>query len=174
MGDNFEIDEETLTKILEGYDIEEEDYPTVIQYILAGNKSAIVEEDILSFKQVAKLWGEVQGYDPILKTRFEVKKGEDKNVVAVIMGEIGSGKTSLLNNLCDTIYASGHAKESLTREITLEKVRRLTRGCQMMVYDTPGTNTTSNMSLHATLLRETLIHKPLNVIFSTLSYKNRG
>jgi predicted GTPase len=41
-----------------------------------------------------------------------------KKVRAIIMGECGNGKSSLLNNVCGTKIKAGEAKGSMTRDLS--------------------------------------------------------
>ena len=43
-------------------------------------------------------------------------------MIAVIMGHIGSGKTTLFNKLCRTNYPSGRSKNSKTRDIVMHDI----------------------------------------------------
>jgi len=153
MADKISIEDEQLRSIIESYDVEEESINEVMELIRLNDMTTLVEQEILSIKAAVKLWKQVEEANPVLKTRYETKKGDDTDCIAVAMGKCGAGKTNLVNNLCDTNYPSGYSKESLTTELTLEKVRRLYKGAKMMIYDTPGTDSKKSMSLNASLLR---------------------
>jgi putative ribosome biogenesis GTPase RsgA len=74
----------------------------------------------------------------ILSTRFGIKSKNGTDLKAVIMGGCGYGKTSLMNNLCDTNYPTNEAMHSQTRNITAAKMAHLAQG-KFVIYDTPGT-----------------------------------
>jgi predicted GTPase len=55
----------------------------------------------------------------------------------IILGFTGSGKTSLLNNLCGTNEPVGFAQESLTQVITSADCCYYPEG-SLHIFDTPG------------------------------------
>lgn len=116
-------------------------------------------------KQATKIWAEArEAYKTVLLTRYPVKQGPNHDPTASIMGGCGNGKTSLMNNICGTSHRVGQEMHSLTRNITREKVLYVEPE-DFNMYDTAGTTSDQQVSLHAGLLRATLTHKPLNTIF---------
>jgi predicted GTPase len=67
------------------------------------------------------------------------------------MGNCGTGKTSLFNNLCDKNYPTGFTGESQTRDIDFEDVA-YTEPNKFRMYDTPGTDSVSDALHHALIL----------------------
>ena len=94
-------------------------------------------------------------------------------VVAVIMGGCGCGKTATVNKLCKTKSKSGENFSSYTDEITFAKIVGDIPG-KMVIYDTPGTDSTTNIAKHSNLIYASLTHKPLNVIFVITKWRERG
>jgi predicted GTPase len=75
--------------------------------------------------------------DNIDKTEEEKKLLKSDNPVGVIMGEIGCGKTTLFNNLCNTKLEAGWSATSLTRGLFIRNT-----ACgenDLTLIDTPGT-----------------------------------
>ena len=103
-------------------------------------------------------------------TRFPVAQGQFKDVTAVIMGACGNGKTTLMNNICGTNLSVGQGMHSVTQNITAEMVENIPAGGSFVIYDTAGTTSDVKVSLHAQLLRASLTHKPLNVVFAQTKY----
>lgn len=115
------------------------------------------------------MWADIEKSRDILHLRYEVTEGPYKDITGVIMGACGNGKTSLVNNICGTVHGTGEDMESKTRNITCELVPYVTNG-SFKIYDTPGTTAQVEVPKHASLLRASLTHRPINVIFVSLKY----
>lgn len=151
----------------------EEEQEQVCEFVRANNLEGLIRSKILKEKTARKLWKDIESQRACLHSRYPVKLGKEWDLTAVIMGGCGNGKTSLMNNICMTQYKTGESFHSKTRNITCERVQFINRG-RFHIYDTPGTTSDQEVSLHATLLRETLTFKPVNVVFLQVRYERRG
>jgi predicted GTPase len=68
------------------------------------------------------------------------------------MGEVGSGKTTLFNKVCDTHFEAGWSESSLTRGLFIHNSAH--SHYPFALIDTPGTNSTVEPVKHALLLKE--------------------
>lgn len=169
------MDDETIRKLVKSYDIEEEEeIQSMIKYIRSNDLQGLIASKILRPNTAQRLWLDVENARDILHTRNRVERGPHRDLTAVIMGGCGNGKTSLLNNLCGTSHPTGESLHSQTRNVTAEPVQLVEDLGKFIVYDTPGTTAHEGMSMHAALLRASLTHKPLNVVFVSIKFENRG
>jgi predicted GTPase len=144
-----------------------------LEFVQANDISGLIKSKIFKEKTAKKFWAEIEGHRVYLSTRYPVKRGREKELTGVVMGGCGNGKTSLLNNICLSKLPIGESMHSKTRNITWERVQFLKSG-KFIIYDTPGTTSDQETSLHATLLRTTLTYKPINVVFLQVKYERRG
>lgn len=91
--------------------------------------------------------------------------------VGVLMGQIGTGKTTILNQICGTNYPKGSGLHSQTRN--LFKNLNSCGGCRFELIDTPGTDSSEETYKHAVLLREVLTASEVNTIFIIVKFDNR-
>ena len=86
----------------------------------------------------------------------------------MLLGEIGSGKTTFLNLVCKTNLEIGDGGGSVTKELYKRKSAYGNEG--FLILDTPGTGTNKDKIMHAVSLRSALIEGPLNGIVITVKY----
>jgi GTPase Era involved in 16S rRNA processing len=91
--------------------------------------------------------------------------------VCIIMGEVGSGKTTLFNKVCNTHFEAGWSQDSLTRGLFMHDSAQSNYPFTMI--DTPGTNSTVEPMKHAILLKEAFTLQPINAIFTMIPNHNR-
>ena len=82
---------------------------------------------------------------------------------AIILGESGSGKTSLMNQVCGTNYETGSGKSCITQHFYLS--RNVAGYGEFDVTDTPCNN--------EALLREALECASVHVAFLLIKYHSR-
>ena len=58
--------------------------------------------------------------------------------MGIVMGEVGSGKTTLFNKVCDTQFEAGWSESSLTRGLFIHDSAN--SFYPFTLIDTPGTN----------------------------------
>jgi GTPase Era involved in 16S rRNA processing len=68
------------------------------------------------------------------------------------MGEVGCGKTTIFNKVCNTHFEAGWSKDSLTRGLFMHDSAH--SYYPFTLVDTPGTNSKEEKFKHAVLLRE--------------------
>lgn len=68
------------------------------------------------------------------------------------MGEVGSGKTTLFNKICNTKFEAGWSENSLTRGLFIHDSAH--SESPFTLIDTPGTNSLEEKMKHAILLKE--------------------
>lgn len=79
------------------------------------------------------------------------------------MGQIGCGKTTLFNKLCNTLLEAGWSERSITRGLF---IRNSAHGDNTItMIDTPGTQSKEDAAKHALLLKESFTCQPINAIF---------
>lgn len=168
------MDEQRLTEIINSFDVEDTPKVEAIKkFVRANDLAGLVASKILGANTTKKLWEEIEKNKDILYIRFPVKEGPYKTVTGIIMGACGNGKTSLMNNICGTVHDVGEGLHSKTRNITCERVAYLELS-KFRVYDTPGTTSHEEVPKHASLLKASLTHRPVNVIFINIKYDSRG
>lgn len=79
------------------------------------------------------------------------------------MGHTGNGKTLFINKACNKMYSTKIDMGSVTRDIIYEDVASFPAE-MFRIYDTPGTDSQSNATEHAMVLRASLTKLPLNLI----------
>jgi predicted GTPase len=89
----------------------------------------------------------------------------------IIMGEVGSGKTTLFNKICDTHFEAGWNETSLTRGLFIHDSANSYN--PFTLIDTPGTNSTENPMAHAILLKEAITCQPINAICVIIPHHDR-
>jgi small GTP-binding protein len=107
---------------------------------------------------------------PLIKQQLITQKLSYKPC-AVIMGKAGAGKTTLFNGLCGTERAANQGKTSITRNLFRSDVN-----CgdnTFFLIDTPGTDSSTEMSKYTTLLRNGLTGTKMNTIFIVIKYDSR-
>lgn len=87
------------------------------------------------------------------------------------MGEVGCGKTTIFNKVCDTHYEAAWSTESLTRGLFIHDSAHSVY--PFTIIDTPGTNSTVEPMKHAILLKEAFTCQPINAIFAIIPNHNR-
>jgi GTPase Era involved in 16S rRNA processing len=87
------------------------------------------------------------------------------------MGEVGCGKTTIFNKVCDTNFEAGWSADSLTRGLVLRDSAH--SYYPFTLIDTPGTNSTTEAAKHAILLKEGFTCQPVNAIFVVIPNHNR-
>ncbi|CAF1530667.1 unnamed protein product [Adineta ricciae] len=93
------------------------------------------------------------------------------NLVGVIMGNTGAGKTTLSNMLCGTNHESGSGRQSKTKQLFENPVN--CGSYPFKVVDTPGVDSQVDTFKHAVLLKEALTGTPINTIFFVVKYDSR-
>ena len=68
------------------------------------------------------------------------------------MGEVGSGKTTLFNKICNTHFEASWSENSLTRGLFMYDSAH--SDYPFTCIDTPGTNSIDEKMKHAILLKE--------------------
>lgn len=91
--------------------------------------------------------------------------------VGIVMGEVGSGKTTLFNKVCDTHFEAGWSENSLTRGLFIHDSAN--SFYPFTLIDSPGTNSTVEPEKHAILLREAFTCQPINAFFVLIPNHNR-
>jgi small GTP-binding protein len=107
---------------------------------------------------------------PLIKQQLISQKLSYKPC-AVIMGKAGAGKTTLFNGLCGTERAANQGKRSITRNLFRSDVN-----CgdnTFYLIDTPGTDSLTEISKYAILLRDGLTDTEINTIFIVIKYDSR-
>ena len=87
------------------------------------------------------------------------------------MGEVGSGKTTIFNKVCETNRPSGWSLDSLTRGLSIHNSAHI--HYPFTAIDTPGTNSKDEQFKHAILLKEAFTCQPINAIFAVIPNHNR-
>jgi predicted GTPase len=87
------------------------------------------------------------------------------------MGEVGSGKTTIFNKVCNTAHAAGWSLDSLTRGLSIHDSAH--SFYPFTLVDTPGTNSNAEQIKHAILLKEAFTCQPINAIFAVIPNHNR-
>jgi len=82
------------------------------------------------------------------------------------MGEVGTGKTTIFNKVCDTAHETGWALDSLTRGLSIHNSAHIKYPFTMI--DTPGMNSKTEVFKHAVLLKEAFTCQPINAIFAII------
>ncbi|MHA7878119.1 MAG: GTPase domain-containing protein [Bacteroidota bacterium] len=90
----------------------------------------------------------------------------------IIMGNVGCGKTALLNKLSGTSHATSGSGGSVTRELFREPVSYGNHPFRLV--DTPGLSSDEEVYKHSFLLKSAYEAMPYNSIFVVLPYKNRN
>lgn len=145
----------------------------VKKFVRSNDLDGLIATKILKPNITKRLWEAIQQNKDILYTRYPVAEGPYKMITGIIMGACGNGKTSLMNNICGTVHGVGEGMHSMTRNITCERVAYLEQS-RFKVYDTPGTTSHEEVPKHASLLKASLTHRPVNIIFINIKYDNRG
>mmetsp|Transcript_50720 Transcript_50720/g.157052 ORF Transcript_50720/g.157052 Transcript_50720/m.157052 type:complete len:454 (+) Transcript_50720:58-1419(+) len=91
--------------------------------------------------------------------------------VAVLMGKVGVGKTTLYNKLCDTNHVATYSSTSLTRQLYRSEVTH--GGNHFIAIDTPGTDSQDEVFKHSFLLKEALTNELVTAIFAMVQYNDR-
>jgi small GTP-binding protein len=108
--------------------------------------------------------------DPLIKQQL-IPQELSYKPCAVIMGKTGAGKTALANGLCGTERAANQGKTSITRNLFRSDVN-----CgdnTFSLIDTPGTDSLTEISKYAILLRDGLTDTEINTIFIVIKYDSR-
>jgi len=109
-------------------------------------------------------------YKPQRNTQIVIRRAPGEKPLAVLMGQIGVGKTTLLNLICGTNREAGAARDSMTRHLFLSSTNS---GASFELFDTPGVNSRIKTYDHIFLLKEALTARPVNTIFIVLKYDSR-
>ena len=88
------------------------------------------------------------------------------------MGPCGYGKSTLVNNLCDSKLSAGLSGQTLTRDIT-EMECKIEYDTPLVFYDTPGTTAHKEKLDHAGHLKFLLEYRPVNGIFVLVKFDSR-
>eukprot|EP00929_Paragymnodinium_shiwhaense_P032412 TRINITY_DN17959_c0_g1_i1.p1 TRINITY_DN17959_c0_g1~~TRINITY_DN17959_c0_g1_i1.p1 ORF type:complete len:506 (+),score=102.52 TRINITY_DN17959_c0_g1_i1:65-1582(+) len=96
---------------------------------------------------------------------------QDDHLVAALIGNVGVGKTTLFNRVCDAHREAAITDDSCTR--TFAKKRVFYDGKVMELYDGPGCNSKEDVFKHSYVLKEGLTFEPLNAIFVAVAYNPR-
>lgn len=91
--------------------------------------------------------------------------------VAIMIGKVGAGKTTIFNKVCDAQREADITDDSCTRQFVWKKV--FYDGISMVLYDGPGCNSKEDTYAHSFVLRHGLTCEPLSGVFVTLEYNPR-
>lgn len=89
----------------------------------------------------------------------------------IVLGVVGSGKTTLYNKVCDKSEKADNDVESATRHLHIHTVTWGNRSFTLI--DTPGTETTKLVYEHSYVIKGGLTIQPLNTIFVLCPYEPR-
>ena len=84
------------------------------------------------------------------------------------MGEVGSGKTTFMNKICNINLETNDGGKSVTKNIYQ---RKSAYDENFSILDTPGTGAESDKILHALHLKSALLEGPLNCILIAIKYE---
>jgi predicted GTPase len=87
------------------------------------------------------------------------------------MGEVGSGKSTLFNKICNTSFKAGWSESSLTRGFYIHD--SAWSDYPFTCIDTPGVNSKEESFKHAYLLKEAFNFQPINAIFVIIPNHDR-
>ena len=105
--------------------------------------------------------------------RNRPQRSQSDEKVAVMIGPIGGGKTTLFNGLCGTNHRAGISKGSLTKLWAKEWVRY--GKTNVALFDGPGTNFTKkcHVQKNSNIIRNGLQFEPLNAILIVIPFEPR-
>lgn len=83
------------------------------------------------------------------------------------MGDIGTGKTTLVNKICNQKFETNSGGDSVTRDLFK---RKAAYGEGFNITDTPGTGNDNDKLYHALCLKLALTEGPINGILVTTKY----
>jgi len=102
------MDQASLDKILTGYDIDDKaEIALAKKFISEDDLNGLINSKILKENTTRRMWAEIQNKKDILYVREPVVEGPHKIITGLIMGACGNGMTSLINNVCGTVHATG-------------------------------------------------------------------
>lgn len=91
---------------------------------------------------------------------------------ALIMGHTGNGKTHFINRACSKNYSTRIDMGSVTREIVYEDITYFPNS-MFRIYDTPGTDSQTQATHNAMVLRVSLTNLPLNLVLIQAKFDSR-
>ena len=104
---------------------------------------------------------------PLIKDLDNIIKKSKKNVV--LFGTVGSGKTFLLNKLCDTNYLTAEEGFSCTRVVQYA----FTQIHEMIIIDFPGLKASEDIIGHLSIQKRALSVIPVRMICFVIEYTQR-
>ena len=104
---------------------------------------------------------------PLIRDLDNVIKKSKKNVI--LFGTVGSGKTFLLNKLCDTNYLTAEEGFSCTRVVQHD----FTQIHDMIIIDFPGLKASEDIIGHLSVQKRALSLIPVRMICFVLEYTQR-
>lgn len=94
------------------------------------------------------------------------------DVIGVLLGECGTGKSTVFNKITGHNVAASDCDESLTITVSRAFVANSTK-LNFYIYDTPGIGAGSNRYHHSHMLRKALTSDSINAIFALIRYDDR-
>lgn len=133
------MEEHKLNEIISSFDVDgKSEVEAIKKFVRANDLAGLIASKILGERATRILWKEIERNKDINYVRYPVEEGPYKTVTGVIMGPCGSGKTSLMNNICGTNHKAGEGFHNITRNIHCERVAYIGNS-RFKVYGTPET-----------------------------------
>ena len=103
----------------------------------------------------------------LLKYLSEIKNS-DNNII--LFGEVGTGKTTLLNRICGQNFETSDEGYSCTREVQFS----FSKWYDMIIVDFPGLNATQDITKHLQTQISSLKNIPIRMICYIIEYSTRN
>ena len=96
---------------------------------------------------------------------------EEAELICVLIGEVGSGKTTIFNKVCGTKHLADISFDSQTRGLALHHASF--GEFPFHLIDTPGLGSIDDKLTHAVFLKHSLTYQKINAVFAIVQFEPR-